>query len=538
MALGRHLLELTRAAPVSAGQVGFFLAYAWATCMWLYSCVLQKRGSGTRSLPKAHSSDAGELAENGAGLEDSGEPAASSPAPVRYSFLGELLGSPAIKCLSFQTEALKAANHTLKSMVEFGSIMTWFFLADRTNMLPEGSKNYTRDSFFFVYLMLVLFNFSQPMKVWRTPTLLNRSQTEEWKGWMQVLFLLYHYYAAGELYNAIRVFIAAYVWMTGFGNFIYYHKTGDYTLGRFFQMMWRLNFLVLFTCIALQNSYMLYYICPMHTLFTLFVYAALAIMPKMNTSRIGIGSKMAWCFALVAICWDIPSVFYTFWQPFSWLVGYVDPRRPKEDVLHEWYFRSSLDRYVWIYGMICGWIRPWVESTFLQIDAMPTARKWTVRAALVAICVGFGQLWYEHVYVLPKLEYNRLHPYTSWIPITIWILLRNLTPAMRTFSLSTFAWLGCITLETYICQYHTWLSSSIPDGQPVALLQLLPTNFPLLNFAATTTLYVFLSHRLFVLTNDLKDAAIPLKDNRLLLQNAMLMGAAGVVALVFGTVIA
>lgn len=109
---------------------------------------------------------------------------------------------------------------------------------------------------------------------------------------------------------------------------------------------------------------------------------------------------------------------------------------------------------------------------------------------------------------------------------------------MRTFSLSTFAWLGCITLETYICQYHTWLSSSIPDGQPVALLQLLPTNFPLLNFAATTTLYVFLSHRLFVLTNDLKDAAIPLKDNRLLLQNAMLMGAAGVVALVFGTVIA
>lgn len=65
---------------------------------------------------------------------------------------------------------------------------------------------------------------------------------------------------------------------------------------------------------------------------------------------------------------------------------------------------------------------------------MPTARKWTVRAALVAICVGLGQLWYEHVYVLPKLEYNRLHPYTSWIPITIWILLRNLTPGLDPLS--------------------------------------------------------------------------------------------------------
>jgi len=48
--------------------------------------------------------------------------------------------------------------------------------------------------------------------------LLNRDQTEEWKGVMQVLFVWYHYFKAVETYNAIRVFIAAYVWMTGFGK--------------------------------------------------------------------------------------------------------------------------------------------------------------------------------------------------------------------------------------------------------------------------------------------------------------------------------
>jgi len=42
---------------------------------------------------------------------------------------------------------------------------------------------------------------------------------------MQVLFLLYHYFEARELYNAIRIFIAGYVWMTGFGNFSYYYRT-------------------------------------------------------------------------------------------------------------------------------------------------------------------------------------------------------------------------------------------------------------------------------------------------------------------------
>lgn len=39
------------------------------------------------------------------------------------------------------------------------------------------------------------------------------------------------------------------------------------------QMMWRLNFLVFFVCLVLNNSYMLYYIAPMHTIFTILVYA-------------------------------------------------------------------------------------------------------------------------------------------------------------------------------------------------------------------------------------------------------------------------
>ena len=44
--------------------------------------------------------------------------------------------------------------------------------------------------------------------------ILNREQTEEWKGWMQYLFLAYHYFHYTKVYNAVRVFIAAYIWMT------------------------------------------------------------------------------------------------------------------------------------------------------------------------------------------------------------------------------------------------------------------------------------------------------------------------------------
>jgi hypothetical protein len=128
---------------------------------------------------------------------------------------------------------------------------------------------------------------------------------------------------------------------------------------------------------------------------------------------------------------------------------------------------------------------PQAAKALQAIDEMPPARRWTVRGAVVAATCAAFAVYYQTVYILPKVEYNKLHPYTSWIPLTCWMILRNMTPAMRTWSMRLYGWLGCITLETYLSQFHIWLRSSVPNGQPKFLLTILP-GYPLLNFAICT----------------------------------------------------
>uniref|UniRef100_A0A0D3BS63 Cas1p 10 TM acyl transferase domain-containing protein n=1 Tax=Brassica oleracea var. oleracea TaxID=109376 RepID=A0A0D3BS63_BRAOL len=193
----------------------------------------------------------------------------------------------------------------------------------------------------------------------------------------------------------------------------------------YFQMMWRLNLFVAFSCIILNNDYMLYYICPMHTLFTLMVYGALGIFSRYNEIPSVMAVKIASCFLVVILMWEIPGVFEIFWSPLTFLLG---QRTTSHDTHHHWR--------------------------------------------------NVGYLWYEYIYKLDKCVH----------------LSAKFHPTERNFSLTLFAWLGKITLETYISQFHIWLRSNVPNGQPKWLLSIIP-EYPMLNFMLTTAIYVFVKQK-------------------------------------------
>jgi len=485
----------------TAGQVSLALLWvavvAWWALLQVRKLVPSHGGKGSSAQYHRVGTDLSEIELGHAGGPSSSGPPSSSPSAAAA------LNQGPVRALLTYFSSPQWAN-LLSCLVQLGCVLLFMFLTDSNHRVTwwlVGDKLYVRDTFLFVLAVLFLL-------AWRSvgPThdhndaLLNREQTEEWKGVMQLLFVLYHYFAAKEMYNLIRVFIAAYVWMTGYGNFFFFAKTNDYSAARLVKMLFRLNFFVALVCIALNREFMQYYVCALHTFYFLCVYAMMGICWQWNKSDRLLALKFLVLFGVLFVLFDVPSwgVFQAVFGPFSLFYW--------NDSLWEWWFRSSLDHYATALGMLCAWNVKRLEDFLARIGGDSTgtsSRKWVVQGVVAAVCLVIGGFWMVYCLWLPKAAYNAQHPYTSIIPIALYILLRNLNPFLRRHVSHLFSWFGKITLETYILQFHVWLSDD------AATILTYTPDYPLFNWVLSSAIYIALSLLMFQLTNLISDALIP-----------------------------
>jgi hypothetical protein len=162
------------------------------------------------------------------------------------------------------------------------------------------------------------------------------------------------------------------------------------------------------------------------------------------------------------------------------------------NTLYEWKFRSKLDHYASLWGMIFAYHLPQFDALLAWIEGSTGTVRRVSQGIMITITSGILLWWSCRWGTMNKFIYNETHPYTSIIPITAYVILRNATPYLRGRIMHMFAWCGKITLETYIFQFHTWLSDDAGT-----LLFFLPRTYPLLNWIVASAIYIYLSNTAF-----------------------------------------
>ncbi|XP_062265499.1 N-acetylneuraminate 9-O-acetyltransferase isoform X1 [Platichthys flesus] len=449
-----------------------------------------------------------------------------------------------------------------RALCRMGLIMGYFYLCDRADVFMKEQKFYTHSKFFIplVYIFVLGVFYSENSKEVRQEVLslingmmynvfvdfqnsnpvqnvslaqtklLNREQTDEWKGWMQLVILIYHISGASAfipVYMHVRVLVAAYLFQTGYGHFSFFWLKGDFGLYRVCQVLFRLNFLVLVLCVVMDRPYQFYYFVPLVTFWFVIIYATLGMWPQILQKKAN--SSGIWHLGLLAkllglllfIC------FFAFSQGFFESIFSMWPISNFFELngsIHEWWFRWKLDRFAVIHGMLFAFIYLVLQK--LQVlsegkgEALFSGRISNLLLFLSVVSFISYSIWASSCNT--KTECNEMHPYISVVQILAFILIRNIPGYARSIYSSFFAWFGKISLELFICQYHIWLAADTKG-----ILVLIPGN-PSLNLMVSTFIFVCVAHEISLITNDLAQVVIP-KDSVALLKR---LGAVGLLSLV------
>ncbi|KAM4687283.1 N-acetylneuraminate (7)9-O-acetyltransferase [Discoglossus pictus] len=409
----------------------------------------------------------------------------------------------------------------LVSCCKLGLIMAYFYFCDRANLFMKENKFYTHSSFFIpiIYILVLGVFYNENTKETK---LLNREQTDEWKGWMQLVILIYHISGASSflpVYMHVRVLVAAYLFQTGYGHFSYFWLKGDFGIYRVAQVLFRLNFLVVVLCIVMDRPYQFYYFVPLVTFWFMVIYCSLAMWPQIIQKKANgnylwnFGLILKLSFLLLLLCFLSYSQG-TFEKMFSlWPISKLFELNGN---VYEWWFRWKLDRYAVFHGMAFAFLYLALQKHQVLSEGKgdPLFSNKVSNVLLFFSVVSFltYSIWASSC--KNKTECNEMHPSISVVQILAFVLIRNIPGYARSVYSSFFAWFGKISLELFICQYHIWLAADTKG-----ILVLIPGN-PMLNIIVSTFIFVCVAHEISHITNDLAQIIIP-KDNTALMNRLL-----------------
>ena len=356
--------------------------------------------------------------------------------------------------------------------------MCYCYLADRTQLFNKSQKQYSSREFMALNAITVGLgalsmrrSATTSMRRGNTYDLvpkvvdqpfLSRDQTDEWKGWMQFVILIYHYTGASKvlwIYEIVRILVASYLFMTGFGHTVFFYRRADYSLRRSMSILVRLNLLSCLLPYVMRTDYLFYYFAPLISFWYLVIYVTMRIGHSWNSSLQFLLGKILISAAIITASVRVPSVFEGVFRFLRMTCGI-------QWNVTEWRFRLQLDLYIVYVGMIAAIVYLKISeplsgegfrNTLFKIihDRFSWLRTFSLLGAIATIPI----FWTFTRRSPNKYEYNWWVPYVSCCPILSFIVLRNCSRHTRNFYSSIFAWLGRCSLETFTLQFHIWMAA-------------------------------------------------------------------------------
>ena len=348
------------------------------------------------------------------------------------------------------------------------------YYADRTPLFNKAQKQYMGKEFMSLCAVALLLgvlsirrsvtgphndSFPQPAMGKTDQLALSRQQTDEWKGWMQCIILIYHYTGASRvlwIYEIIRLLVASYIFLSGFGHTVYFYRKDDYSLRRCAAVLIRLNLLSCTLPYMMDTDYSFYYFAPLISFWFIVTYATMAVGHSRN-------NFVKFLIVKVLLSAGLVNLFIIKGPFFELLFYFLEKTCKIRWKLFEWRFRVQLDSYITFVGMLCGIF--FVRMTDDLCSETPDSKKlprllselrWVGVTYAVVICILFWWLAYD---ASSKYTYNHWFPFVSAFPILGFVILRNSNRHLRSYNSSIFAWMGRHSLETFTLQYHVWLAA-------------------------------------------------------------------------------
>lgn len=335
------------------------------------------------------------------------------------------------------------------------------YYADRTQMVGKTQKIWRGYSNVFLLLSPAIVlglatirksrsprSESGPLAVDADQIFLSRDQTEEWKGWMQIYILAYHWCESWKsmwLFALVRLTVAAYLFQTGYNHTTYFLVKKDFSFQRVASVLLRLNLLTLGLAYFMESNWVYYYFSPLCSFWFLATYLIMWIgHRRLNDDTRLLFLKVAVCSILISLV--ISSNSMTRWWFSVFKTVFNIQWNPGA-----WNGRIQETMYVPYWGMLLA------IANLRMKKSLPPYLRYTLASCGLVLVMAFV------IKVMSGLksnnQYSMYHPFIAVLPIFTFIAFRNISTFTRNYSSRAMIWVGRCSLELYILQGHLWVAA-------------------------------------------------------------------------------